>query len=159
MDTPAILALIAGILGIAGGFLPVVPGPPLSWLALLLVYFSDSAIGAVSVRMLVVWGIAAAVITVLDYVLPGIFSRLTGGSKAAQRGATIGLVIGLFATPVGMVAGSFLGAFFAELISENKPFGAALKAAFGTFIAFIFTVGMKVIYSVVLLWKIFGFLF
>ena len=158
MDALGIIAIILGILGIAGGFLPVLPGPPLSWAALLLVNFSKAA-EEVPTNVLILWGILAAVITVLDYILPGVFARMTGGHKSAQRGATIGLIAGLIATPIGMVAGSFLGAFLAELIKEDQPFGAALKSAFGTFIAFIFTVGMKVIFSVVLLWKIFGYLF
>ena len=62
---------------------------------------------------------------------------IEGGSKYAERGALIGLIAGIFLTPIGMVMGSFLGAFLAEMYwGGQKPEGA-LKAATGSFIGFI----------------------
>jgi len=158
METLEIFALILGFVGLVGGFLPVLPGPPVSWVALLLIYLTDTQIGIDS-RMLIVWGVVVVVVTVLDYVLPAVFTRLTGGHKAAQHGATIGLVAGMFLTPIGMIAGSFIGAFIGELFTEGQDAFDALKAACGTFFAFILTTGAKVIVSAVILFRIFSAIF
>jgi len=159
MDAFGIIAIILAVIGIAGGFLPVVPGPPLSWVALLLVYFSESAKDELSVAVLVIWLAIAVVITILDYVLPGVLTKFTGGHKAAQRGAMIGLIAGMLLTPIGMILGSFLGAFLGELLVGKQDVTASLKAASGAFLAFILTTGIKVIFSVILLWQVLSNLF
>ncbi len=159
MDVLGVIAIVLAIIGIAGGVLPVVPGPPLSWAALLLVYFSDGAKDEVSMTALIVWLVIAVVITILDYVLPGVFTKVTGGQKAAEKGAMIGLIAGLFLTPVGMILGSFLGAFLGELMVGKQDVVSSLKAASGAFIAFILTTGLKVIFSVILLWQVLAHLF
>ncbi len=159
MDALGIIAIVLAVVGVAGGFLPVVPGPPLSWVALLLVYLSDAAKDDVSMTALIVWLILAVIITIADYLLPGVFTRLTGGHKAAEKGATIGLIAGLLFTPIGMVLGSFLGAFIGEYMAERRDVFHALKAATGAFVAFILTTGVKVIFSVILLWQVLVHLF
>lgn len=150
----AITAVILAILGIIGGILPVIPGPPLSWVALLCAHFAASADDKFSTTALIVWFVLAAVITVMDYLLPGYFAKLTGGHRGAQRGALAGLLIGIIFTPIGMVLGCFLGAFLGELLVERQDVARSLSAAVGAFIAFILTTGIKVIYSVVVLWQV-----
>lgn len=159
MDIFGILALVLAAVGIAGGFIPVLPGPPLSWAALLLLVFSENVKRPVTSTELIIWLAVAVVITVLDYILPSVMTRLTGGHKEAARGAMVGLVIGLFLTPVGMILGSFLGAFIGELMVPGQEAGPALKAAVGTFLAFLLTTGLKVIISAILLWKVISHLF
>lgn len=150
----AITAVILAILGIIGGILPVIPGPPLSWVALLCAHFAASSEDKFSTTALIVWFVLAAVITVMDYLLPGYFAKLTGGHRGAQRGALAGLLIGIIFTPIGMVLGCFLGAFLGELLVERQDVARSLSAAVGAFIAFILTTGIKVIYSVVVLWQV-----
>jgi len=159
MDALGIIAIIVAILGILGGFLPVLPGPPLSWVALFLVYFSDKAADPLSRTALLVYLAVATVLTIFDYILPGMMTRLTGGHPAAEKGAMLGLIIGLFLTPVGMVLGSFLGAFIGEYVAEKTDVLSALKAATGAFLAFILTTGMKVIFSCIVLWQVLVHLF
>jgi len=159
MDATSIFAIILGVVGIIGGFIPILPGPPISWVALLLTYFSDRADGQVTTTSLIIWLIITILVTILDYILPGIFAKATGGHKGATRGANIGLIIGLFLTPIGMILGSFIGAFLGEYFSEMQDFSHSLKAAFGTFIAFICTTGMKVICSVIIFVNILKFIF
>ena len=154
-----IAAIILAILGIAGGFLPVMPGPPLSALALLFVFLCDKATDPLSLTALIIWVIVAAALTAMDYILPGMLTHVTGGHKAAERGATLGLIAGMLFTPVGMVMGSFLGAFLGEYFAERQGFTASLKAAAGSFLAFILTTGIKVIYSVLVLWQVLVHLF
>ena len=154
MDALGIIAIIVAIVGVLGGFLPVIPGPPLSAVALLLVFLSKEAADPISLTALIIWAVIAIVLTILDYILPGILAKAAGGHKAAEKGATIGLIVGLFFTPVGMILGSFLGAFLGEYLAEKQGIAASLKAAVGSFIAFILTTGIKVIYSAIVLWQV-----
>lgn len=154
MDALSIFAIILGAVGLVGSFLPVLPGPPISWIGLLLVYFSATAKDGVTMGALVVALIFATVVTVMDYVLPSVLTKLAGGHKSGSMGAFIGMILGIFFTPVGMVLGSFLGALVAELMVEKQDLAGAFSAAMGTFVSFILTTGIKAIYCVVILWVI-----
>ncbi|MBR5498989.1 MAG: DUF456 domain-containing protein [Bacteroidales bacterium] len=161
--TIIILAILAGVLGIAGSILPGLPGTPISWVGMLLLYIWGSGANAagepMSLQTLIIWGVVVVIVSVLDYVVPMWFTKLTGGSKYAERGALIGLIAGIILTPIGMIAGSFLGAFIAELNWGGKCEKDALKAAFGSFVGFIFGTGIKTIASVLILWQIFVYAF
>ena len=147
-----ILAVLAGVIGIAGSILPALPGTSFSWIGLFLLYMWGPE--AVPVKVLIIWGIVVIAVSVVDYVVPMFFTKATGGSKYAESGAMIGLVAGIVLTPVGMILGSFLGAFFAELYWGGKDRRAALKAALGSFAGFIAGTGIKTIASSLILWQI-----
>ena len=147
-----VLAVMAGVIGIAGSILPALPGTSFSWIGLFLLYMWGPE--AVPVKVLIIWGIVVIAVSVVDYVVPMFFTKATGGSKYAERGAMIGLVAGIVLTPVGMILGSFLGAFFAELYWGGKDRRAALKAALGSFAGFIAGTGIKTIASSLILWQI-----
>ena len=164
METAIIvLAILAGILGIAGSILPGLPGTPISWVGMLLLYIwgtgTNAAGGSMSLTTLVVWGVVVLVVSVIDYVVPMYFTKMTGGSRYAERGAMAGLIIGIIFTPVGMILGSFLGAFLSELYWGKKSGGEALKAAVGSFLGFITGTGLKTIVSCIIMWKIIIFSF
>ena len=154
---------MAGVLGIAGSILPGLPGTPISWVGMLLLYVWGSGVNAagnpMSLQTLIIWGVVVLIVSVVDYVVPMYFTKLTGGSKYAERGALIGLVAGIILTPIGMIAGSFLGAFIAEVQWGKKTSSEALLAALGSFLGFILGTGIKTIVSVLILWRIFVFSF
>lgn len=157
MDLLAVIAIIVGILGIVGGIVPVLPGPPLSWAALLCMYFSKlnhAAANALTTKELIIWLVLAIVITIMDYVLPGRIARLTGAHKSAERGALIGIFIGIFLTPIGMILGCLAGAFLGEFVAEQQGLGHSIKAALGAFAGVILSTGIKVIFSAIALWEI-----
>ena len=109
MDTLIpILAILAGIIGIAGSILPGLPGTPISWIGLLMLYIwgngTNAAGDEISMRLLVVWGIVVAIVSVIDYVVPMYFTKLTGGSKYAERGALVGLIAGIILPAPPMAA-------------------------------------------------------
>ena len=153
-----ILAVLAGIIGIVGSILPGLPGPPISWVGMLLLYIWGNGTNAAGLPMptqtLVIWGIVVVAVSVIDYIVPMYFTKMTGGSKYAERGALIGLVAGIVLTPVGMIAGSFLGAFLAELLYAKKDPTSSLKAALGSFLGFIAGTGIKTIAAVIIMWEI-----
>jgi uncharacterized protein YqgC (DUF456 family) len=112
-----------------------------------------------SLKTLIVWGIIVAVVSVIDYIVPMYFTKITGGSKYAERGALVGLIAGIILTPVGMILGSFLGAFLFELYYTRKGASQALKAAIGSFLGFITGTGLKTIVACIIMWKIVVFAF
>ena len=164
MDTIiSILAILAGIIGIAGSILPGLPGTPVSWVGMLILYIWGTGTNAMgeemSLKTLIVWGVIVAIVSVIDYIVPMYFTKLTGGSKYAERGAMVGLIAGIILTPVGMILGSFLGAFLFELYYARKGSSQALKAAIGSFLGFITGTGLKTIASLMIMWKIIVFAF
>ena len=153
-----ILALLAGIIGVAGSILPGLPGTPFSWVGLLILYIWGSGVNAagapMSLSTLIAWGVVVVIVSIIDYIVPMYLTRVTGGSKYAERGALIGLIAGIFFTPIGMIAGSFLGAFIAELEFAKKDAASALKAAFGSFLGFMLGTGIKTIVACLIMWQI-----
>lgn len=158
-----IIAILCGIIGIAGSILPGLPGTPVSWVGMLVLYIwgsgTNAAGEAMSLNSLIIWGVVVVAVSVFDYIVPMYFTKITGGSKYAERGAMIGLIAGIILTPIGMILGSFLGAFIAETYWGRKEVGDALKAAVGSFLGFITGTGVKTIVSVMILWKIIVFAF
>lgn len=152
-----VLAILAAIVGLGGSILPGLPGLPFSWIGLLLLYLWGPE--EMPLKTLVIWGAVVVIASVVDYFVPMYFTKLTGGSKYAERGAIVGLIAGIVLTPVGMILGSFLGAFFFELYYTRKGSGQALKAAFGSFLGFITGTGLKIIVSILILWRVIVFAF
>ena len=144
------IAFFLLILGLIGAVLPVLPGPPIAWAGLFAGHFS--AFSALGVPALVVTGIAAAVVTVLDYVFPSVLTKASGGSRLGSLGCTLGLIVGLFLTPVGVIAGPFVGAFIGEMINDSSNTKKALKAAFGAFLGFLTGTGLKLILAGIFIW-------
>ena len=153
MDTLLIiLALVFGIVGLLGAVLPALPGAPLSYIGLLLLLPCEGA--DISSIALWVTGIFLAIVSILDYIAPAWLTNLSGGGKQATRGSMAGLIVGLFFfPPIGLIVGPFVGAFIGELM-EGSSKGKALKVALMSFVGFLLTTGLKIIYSGVLLFMI-----
>ena len=92
-----IIAVFLGIAGLVGCILPVIPGPPLSWTGLLLVWLTHPE--GMTPGLLITWLVVTVVVTILDYLVPSWVTTRTGGSKAAARGTLVGLVLGLIFFP------------------------------------------------------------
>lgn len=141
------IAIVLMIAGIAGCLLPVLPGPPLSYLGLVVLHFTRFA--DISRNLFIILAIVAIVVTVIDYVVPIWGTRRFGGSKYGMRGATVGLIIGLFLGPFGIIIGPFIGAVVGELIFKDD-IKYALKAGFGSLLGFLTGVGLKLAASLLI---------
>ena len=142
-----VLGLFLCLLGIVGSFLPVLPGPPVSWAGLLLLHLTEAV--PQDWWFLGVTGVVALAIFALDYIIPVVGTKKFGGTKAGMIGTTIGLIIGILAPiPGGIIIGPFVGAFLGELSNkaDNKT---ALKAAFGSFLGFLTGAFMKFVVSII----------
>ena len=162
MTVLIIFAILFGLAGIVGSVVPGLPGPPLSWIGMLLVYFADK-VGdrpePMSLAVLLIWLAITIIVSILDYIIPSKVTRLTGGHKAASTGALIGLFVGMFLTPRGVIAGSLGGAFLGELLVTNKGVWSAFKAGAGAFLGFMLGIGLKLCVSGVMAWLIIKFAF
>jgi uncharacterized protein YqgC (DUF456 family) len=148
----AIVAILLAVIGLAGSVVPVLPGPPVSWVGLLI--FSFTHFYDRPGWFLWMWlGIVVAV-TVADNFLPVVMTRRFGGSRAATWGTVLGMVAGMFFGPWGMIVGPFAGAFLGEVIGNRSEGHVALRIATGAFFAFIGGVGIKLISSGMILYYI-----
>ncbi|HNW56915.1 MAG TPA: DUF456 domain-containing protein [Bacteroidales bacterium] len=142
-----ILGIILMILGIIGCLVPVLPGPPFSFLGLISLHLTR--FGDFTTSTLITLGAIAVVVTILDYIVPVWGTKKFGGSKYGMRGATVGLIIGFFLGPMGMIIGPLLGAFVGEMIFKDDM-NYALKAGFGSLLGFLTGVGLKLAASFVM---------
>jgi len=148
-----VLSIVFALVGLAGSIIPGLPGPPLSWAAALVLSFTTVA--DISPLFLFTTGAIAAVITVLDYVVPSLSTKRFGGSKAGIWGCNIGLVISIVGLPfgpqglLGVIFWPFVGALVGELVS-GKASREALRAAWGAFVGFLTGTGLKFVYSLIL---------
>jgi uncharacterized protein YqgC (DUF456 family) len=148
MDT---FLLITGffliLIGLIGSLIPVLPGPPLGWIGLLLLYMTQIVPDDWTVLGITL-GIAV-IITVLDYVIPAVGTKKSGGTKYGMWGTTIGLIIGLISPiPLGFLIGAFVGAFVGEMIYDSQDAQRATKAAFGSFLGFLVSTFIKLFVSI-----------
>ena len=144
------LGIIFIISGILGCVLPVIPGPPLSYVGLLLLHFTERY--QFSTKFLIIWAIITVLVYALDYVIPAWGTKKFGGSKRGVWGRIIGLIVGLFFfPPLGIIIGPFAGAVIGEL-SLGKDSGAALKSGFGSFLGFLTGTLLKLITSGMMTW-------
>ncbi len=147
------LGIIFIISGILGCVLPVIPGPPLSYIGLLLLHFTEKY--QFSPRFLILWAVITVVVYALDYIIPVWGTKKFGGSKRGVWGSIIGLLIGLlFFPPFGIIIGPFVGAVAGEL-TAGKDSATALKSGFGSFLGFLAGTLLKLITSGMMTWYFF----
>jgi uncharacterized protein YqgC (DUF456 family) len=141
------LAIVFLIIGIIGCLVPVLPGPPLSFAGILILHFTDFA--EFRLNLLIILGVIAVVVAVFDYVVPIWGTKKFGGTKYGIRGATIGLLVGLFFGPPGIIIGPFLGAVIGEMIYKDD-FNYAIRAGLGSLIGFMAGIGIKLAASLII---------
>ncbi len=144
-----ILGFILMITGIIGSFLPVLPGTPVSWVGLLLLYLTSAVPD--DWWFLGITLVVALFVFAMDYIIPAVGTRKFGGTRSGMIGTTLGLVVAII-FPVlgifGIIFWPFLGAFLGELLNKADR-QSALKAAFGSFIGFLTGTFLKFVVTVI----------
>jgi uncharacterized protein YqgC (DUF456 family) len=142
------LGIILTIAGIIGCIVPGLPGPPLNFIALILVKltYPDS----LSWLLILVFAVLTIAITIFDYVVPTYGAKYFGVSKYGIWGSVIGMIAGIFFfPPFGMFIGIIIGAAAGELIG-GKSHWQAMKAGTATFFLNLFMMGLKLILSIIM---------
>jgi len=139
-----IIGLAFVLIGIVGSVLPVIPGPPIGWVGLLLLYLTKAV--PMDYWVIGITLFLAILVSILDYVVPAIGTKKFGGTKYGMWGTTIGLVVGfLIPIPLGFLIGSVVGAFIGEMLYDSKDTNRATKAAVGSFIGFVGSTFLKLV--------------
>ena len=73
-----IVSALCMIAGLAGCVLPFLPGPPIAYLGLVFLHFTDKV--HYTPTQLIIWLLIVAVVQVLDYFTPMLGSKYSGGS-------------------------------------------------------------------------------
>lgn len=134
-------------LGVIGSVIPILPGPFLSYIALLLHHFLKDS---VNVYSLILIGLIMVIISLVDYFLQIYCVKKEGGGKYAIRCSLAGMLLGIFLfPPFGILAGAFIGAFIGAKIEMNK---SPVKIAFGAFWGFIAGSIMKLFFSIYMIY-------
>ncbi|MHC4134928.1 MAG: DUF456 domain-containing protein [Planctomycetota bacterium] len=142
----SVLLVVLGIVllaaGLVGCVLPILPGPPIAFLALICVSI-DQGWAAYSPLEWVVLGALVAAVTVLDFLVPIVGAKRYGASRTAIWLSVVGMLVGLVMfPPFGMLVGAFIGAFLGELMT-GKGSSAALGPAWGVFVGTVVGTGLK----------------
>lgn len=141
-----IIAIIIGatliLLGLAGCVLPVLPGPPLSFIGLLLLALINHFLPPLTPTLIIVMAVITLAVTVAEYILPLVSARRYGASKWGIWGSVLGMAIGIFFSPFGMLLGAFIGAVAVEWLAQKEK-GRAIKAGWGVFIGSLAGTALK----------------
>ena len=147
-----IVALVAGVVGLLGVVVPVLPGTLLSFGGLVCAYFVTGS--TITTTQLVVCGIVSVIVILLDYLLPGYFTKVFGGTKSGITGATIGTFVGfLFGIP-GIIFGPFFGAVIGEMVGGKTDIDRALSVGLGSLLSFLIGSGIKLIAGLYMIYHI-----
>ena len=146
MDFLIILAIIIGslliLLGFIGCIIPALPGPPLAFLALLILKLSDSSI--FTTNFMITMAVITGAVYFFDYLLPIFGAKIFKASKQGIWFSIIGMIIGIFFfPPFGVIIGLLLGAIMGELIA-GKAKTEAVKIGIISFLFSLLAILIKI---------------
>ena len=148
-----ILGSLCLLIGLAGCILPALPGPPLAYAGMLLLHFTERT--QFTTVELIVWLVLVIIVQILDYFVPLLGAKYSGGSRWGERGCLAGTLVGLFFMPWGIILGPFLGAVIGELLGgrETKD---ALRSGLGSLLGFLLGTFVKCALCGYFIWKFVG---
>lgn len=157
---PVLVKLFFGLImlvGIVGVILPVLPGTPLVFGALLLAKILGFS--QLSWWLVIIFGFLTALGILFDYLVPVATTKKLGGSRYGLIGLSIGFVVGILFSPFGffsIIVAPFLGALIGELIYDRNNYQRAFKSASGSVVGYFLTI----VYGLIVSFSIFAvFLF
>ena len=153
-----VIGSILMLLGLAGSILPILPGPTLSFIGIFLLALLKHFSPPLTPTLIIILAIVTILVIIMDYILPLLGAKKYGASKWGVCGSIVGMVIGIFLSPLAMLLGAFIGAVVAEWLVGKKK-GEALRAGWGVMMGTLFATivrlgvsGMMIYYFVCALW-------
>jgi uncharacterized protein YqgC (DUF456 family) len=138
-------------IGLAGCFLPVLPGPLIILIAAVFHWFVFREASGVEWWTFAVLIALLAASQIFDFVSGAAGSKWFGGTKWGVAGALLGAIVGLFFMPLGLILGPVIGAYSFELLFAKKGARQAAVSGFGSAVGTISSLVMKVIVGVVMI--------
>lgn len=146
------------IFGLVGVFAPGLPGIGLIFLGILL-YAWVTGFSVITWSALIVFGLLALLATVADYLGAAVGARAGGGKLMSVIGAVLGLLIGTVTFgPLGLIAGTFVGAVIGSLLVGHNTKQAVKAATWsiigivgGTLIQLIFAISLIISFFILII--------
>ncbi|MCZ0702280.1 uncharacterized protein YqgC (DUF456 family) [Natronobacillus azotifigens] len=153
-----ILILVCFVLSFAGIIFPLIPSPLVLWIGFLLyVFFIDGE--SLSWIFWTAMIILTIVLIVSDIIASSYFVKMFGGSKLGEGIAAIGVIIGSFLPPFGIIIVPFLAVLVIELL-QRKDLKDSFRAAIGSLLGFLGGAFAKVvILFMMIIWFLFAVIF
>ena len=142
------LGFAALAVGVAGVVLPILPGSLFLVAGTALVAWAGH-FTRVGWGMVALSAVVAALVWLVDLAAAALGAKAFGASRWSVVGASVGLVVGLFLGPLGIVLGPIVGAIAFELL-RNPDLGRALKAGAGAFLGLVLGNAVKIALAFVL---------
>jgi uncharacterized protein YqgC (DUF456 family) len=137
------ISLLIFLIGLAGSFLPIVPGSLIVWIGVILhkLWIAD---GSVTWLVVVITGVLMGIGQLADIYMGIWGARKFGASWKGAVGAFLGALIGFFIPPAifWLIVGPIVGAIVGELVA-GRSFGAGSKAGIGTVVGGILAFALK----------------
>lgn len=147
-----VLILAAFVLAFIGLIKPVIPAIPVLWASFLIYQF-----GINGATLSWIFWTAMIVLTIFIFIsdlwLNRYFVNRFGGTKKGECAALIGVLVGAFVLPpFGVIIVPFIAVIIVEMM-QSQNFTQAVKASFGSLVAFFSSAVMQaVIMFVMIVW-------
>jgi hypothetical protein len=137
-----IFSIALVVTGLAGLVLPVLPGPSLIFIGLVLAAWAEGFVhvGWITIGILAIFAILASAV---DFLAGAYGTKKFGASRRAMIGAAVGAVAGIFFGIPGILIGPFAGAVIGEL-TVKQDFNAAGRAGVGAWLGLVMGMAAKV---------------
>ncbi|HHV75788.1 MAG TPA: DUF456 family protein [Syntrophothermus lipocalidus] len=138
------------LIGLAGTFLPVLPGIPVVFLAIA-GYGWYEGFKVVTPKFLAIMAGLTVLSILVDYLAGLLGAKFFGSSPAGIWGAFVGGILGLvLGGPVGLVLGPWIGAFVGEYV-KLRDVNKAWRVGVGTVVGIFTGVAAKVVIGLVMI--------
>ena len=146
-----IIVAVLILAGIIGSILPFLPGPPLIFFGALIYGFYDKFD---KVNFIILSILLAMVLgsIILDFISGALGAKKAKASAMAVGGTILGGLVGLlFFNFIGLIVGTFAGAFIAELVFARSGSSKALKVGLSSLLGFLTGAVAKVLISIIMI--------
>ena len=141
-----ILSSAIMLTGLAGVFLPVLPGVPLVF-AGAFIYAWSTSFEVITVGNIVLFAVLTAIASAVDYVGGLITAKKYGASKYGLIGGILGGILGLIALGIpGLIIGQLAGVILGELYF-GKQMKESFTSGFAMFAGYILGSTVKVFFA------------
>lgn len=136
-----VVSFLVMFIGVVGAIVPMIPGPPLV-LAGAFIYAAYTHFAVVGWKIILLLSVLAAIGVLLDYSAWVFGAKKLGATKLGVGFGVLGLIVGLFFLPWGLIVGPLVGVGIGEAIAKRKGV-PALKASAGSFLGVLVGVIVK----------------
>jgi len=144
-----IIASLFFLASLAGTIVPIIPEAPMIVVGMV-IYGLIAGFDNLSLSFFIGQIILAFAVIGVDYLTTAFGSRYFGGSKAAMWGSALGLLVGLFFFPIGLLIGPFLGAAVADFIFRRRT-DQAIRSGVGASLGFWGAIPIKLILKIIMI--------